>query len=903
MHMNSTPCTGKTAIANGKHQRSPISWSLWLKYHRAWIALVAILVATTSGQTVGASEAAGLAGRLPPPKVALPLLPADGSGIYRLSLDPMVGTIPLTVMLDVREGKVVGAVAMPVHQVSIPWPVDASNLLVRNGQITGSMNVQVMVPYNTHMERVQRGWKGADYKLQPAASATIAITASVEGAVGSGTWTAQWSVKNLPSHYSGAPKGQVSVLREAARPLPAAFDIDLFCYAGLADLTPKPGVWLRATMKDGQATAVRAFVSPRDGMPGKLLTIKQSQFHIRDGKLVGRVEANVPDMEDKPFVLEFDGQSVGGQLVGSVTFVQGDVRVATSWLGLLFDVAAWRLSMMEFPKDTWTWEHDVPADPALTAQAQAEALRPVMPGEPGKTGFWNWRSMMHRSGNQVSVIYPPSFDVQETAGAARYRYTVTGARHATVGVRAEFTDEKPWRSLAPVWKDLKPGLYRLTVTPLDAAGKDLPGKMRVGIQDKKTAQPSAKELDFINISKRPSFSGPYVKPRGSWAEIALMTSRWHRDMPGMPDARGQQHSTALGNGGGESFFAWYGAKHLWSNLANRALTSDPIERQLSEQLLAFYAEEMEIHQRFYKPAGMFWGYKGYTPLSRWAAEAVIDAYLQTGDERWKKIAMNYGKALVSLQKENGAFGHIVNESNNRDKATVFNGPVGFFCDFPAGNPEFGASELLYTLGRLRRDLKTEEFIEAEKKALGWMRDRAVRERFFPIYVHHSMSQGYPVWQHSMSALFFVRYLLECAPAESRDVKLAEEVARWAEDFGVDWTRALAGPQKGTITPLIRAGDRMGSEPGAVNLLAAIAFKQLARATGDKLWAAKGDALANAVSQAVCPNTGYLSLGLAPAVNDSFEYQFANSAYLCHTSCHGWAIQLLREYAAANAQDD
>ena len=861
-------------------------------YHRAWFALVAILVATASGQSVGASEVAGLAGRLPPPKVALPLLPADGSGIYRLNLDPMLGHVPLTAMLDVREGKVVGAVAMPVHQFSVPWPVDASNLSVRNGQITGSMKVQVMVPYNTDTERVRRGLKGADYKLQPTASATIAITASVEGAVGSGTYTAQWSVKTLPSVYSPVPtlKGQVSVLREAARPLPSTFEIDLYCYAGLADLTSYPGVWLRATMKDGQATAVRAFVIPQNQRYGKLLTIKQSQFHIRDGKLVGRVEANVPDMEDKPFVLEFDGQSVGGQLVGSVTFVQGDVRVATSWLGLLYDVAAWRLPM-DFPKDAWTWEHDVPADPALTAQAQAEALLPVMPGEPGKTAFWTWRTIVRWP--VLSVIYPPSFDVQETAGAARYRYTVTGTKDATAGVRAEFTDEKPWRSLAPVWKDLKPGLYQLTVTPLDAAGKDLPGKMRMGIQDKKTAQPSARELDSIAISKRPSFSGPYVKPRGSWAEIALMTSRWHRDTPGMPDARGQQHSMAMGNGG-ESFFGWYGAKHLWSNLANRALTSDPIERQLSERLLAFNAEEMEIHQRVFKPAGIFFSYRGYTPMSRWSAEAVIDAYLQTGDERWKKIAMKYGKALVSLQKENGAFWSISGHGH---------GPAGFFADFPAGNPEFGASELLYTLGRLRRDLKTEEFIEAEKKALGWMRDRAVRERFFPIYVPHSMSQGYPVWQHSMSALFFVRYLLECAPAESRDVKLAEEVARWAEDFGVDWTRALAGPQKGTITPLIRAGDRMGCEPAAVNLLAAIAFKQLARATGDKLWAAKGDALANAVSQTVSPNTGYLSLSLNPAANDPFDLQFDHGAYACQTACHGWTIQLLREYAAANAQDD
>ena len=48
---------------------------------------------------------------------------------------------------------------------------------------------------------------------------------------------------------------------------------------------------------------------------------------------------------------------------------------------------------------------------------------------------------------------------------------------------------------------------------------------------------------------------------------------------------------------------------------------------------------------------------------------------------------------------------------------------------------------------------------------------------------------------------------------------------------------------------------------------------------------------------------YLKLGLAPAENDPFERQFDDASYLCHTSCHGWAIQLLREYAAANFHND
>jgi hypothetical protein len=56
--------------------------------------------------------------------------------------------------------------------------------------------------------------------------------------------------------------------------------------------------------------------------------------------------------------------------------------------------------------------------------------------------------------------------------------------------------------------------------------------------------------------------------------------------------------------------------------------------------------------------------------------------------------------------------------------------------------------------------------------------------------------SWPHIQHSVSALYIGRYLLGCAPPEQRDVELAEELARWAEDYRVDWTRAADGPQRG-----------------------------------------------------------------------------------------------------------
>lgn len=59
---------------------------------------------------------------LPPPKVELPPLPADGSGIWRLHLeDGYPGSrtcraTPLWVVLQVEKGKVVSGVAFPPHQ-------------------------------------------------------------------------------------------------------------------------------------------------------------------------------------------------------------------------------------------------------------------------------------------------------------------------------------------------------------------------------------------------------------------------------------------------------------------------------------------------------------------------------------------------------------------------------------------------------------------------------------------------------------------------------------------------------------------------------------------------------------------------------------------------------------------
>lgn len=115
-----------------------------------------------------------------------------------------------------------------------------------------------------------------------------------------------------------------------------------------------------------------------------------------------------------------------------------------------------------------------------------------------------------------------------------------------------------------------------------------------------------------------------------------------------------------------------------------------------------------------------------------------------------------------------------------------------------------------------------------------------------------------------------------------------------------WDRAAPGRRTGPITPRINAVDRYNNEPIAVNLLAAIVFEHLGRATGDKLWSAKAEALAIAVLQGTEPGSGRPASALIPNAENHCPIArgYGDPAHFRHWDfCNGWAAQLLREYSA------
>lgn len=851
--------------------------------------------ATTLAQQVGAT----------PARAALPALPADGSGVYRLQLDQALrGRSPLVLWIEVRPGKAMQGVGLAVNDREVAWPADVSKLSLTDGVFRGEVSVAVIPRPSMHDERVHRKIAIADYKLEPVNEARFRLEVATDGRGGSGSYQATWSTRNLIDSQHAPKSGAVTVLRQALVTLPQRYEIDCEMSTALAELSSDPGLWIRAAMQGESATDLRVYAKAGRSVAGQPVSVIEPHITLREGELTGRFTGTLPFKEKQTFEVSFSGTCVGRTIHGQVTLRQDGKPVATTpWLGFLRDTA--HRTPMDYPVDGWTWQHDLPPDEALATKAEQEALIPVLPGEPGKVAFGTWRSVCRGTAwnRTVPTIHPPGFDIEPTAGAVSYRYDLVGGRDPVKHVKTSFTSEVPWQTLAPVWKDLPPGIYCLTVVPLAADGTDLPGPMRLRVLSPESklhgqridfSQPIPKapwvsvDAQTIWITKKAPFAGPYFKPRWDYSQSALDIARWQCEPVGKLQNRGQ-NSAGWFAAGGEGSFGWDSAVYLWSVLGTRNLTTDPAERDQAEAMLAFLATEMELHQT---KAGspVFYAYKGMTPLSRWGAEAALDAFLQTGDERWRGIVLRYARALVKIQNEDGSF---QSWTGRQQYTPVMN-------KWPEGHPAFSPSELLYCLGRIRRDLGTDEFLPAEQKALDYMRTVAVPERNFPCYVHHSHSPGYPIWQHPISALSFARYLLELAPAQDRDVKLAEDLARWSEDYKVQWDRAPEGPQVGQVRPCIPSGDRFNSSPIAGNVLAAIVFEQLARETGNKLWHAKAEALAAAISQAQDPASHYpnpeLSTGKAGHNTYLANLGENKNFYMGMVGSWGWAVQLLREYA-------
>lgn len=92
---------------------------------------------------------------------------------------------------------------------------------------------------------------------------------------------------------------------------------------------------------------------------------------------------------------------------------------------------------------------------AVASELALEILKPIRPGIPGETPFWNEYARR--------FIYVPSFNLPVVANASKYLFTATSFDET----KYSFIGENPWSDISPIWSEIPVGFVNLEVIGLD----------------------------------------------------------------------------------------------------------------------------------------------------------------------------------------------------------------------------------------------------------------------------------------------------------------------------------------------------------------------------------------------------------------------------------------------------
>jgi hypothetical protein len=800
---------------------------------------------------------------------------AETDGIWRLTVGGVVpgsrSMLPMEVHLAVAGGAITQAICIAPSAHDLWARPEVVGLVVDDGGVRGTL----AVAWPTQAAVAGAG----PLPIGPAWTVQLAVTGMA------GTVSGQHPT---PADAKGKAKakpiaGTVEVRRDPARVPGASTQVEWFAPDLLLADKDEGGLVIRAHLDHGRSVALAAVNARHAGGDALALTITGSATLVDGG---WSIDAAVHS-GGKTWQVQGAGSAVGDHLVGTVSTSGAAVRHASCQGRWRSD--GWALPLGG-PTGAWTVPSLVPADPALVAAAQADSLQPVLPGLPGQRAFWTWRHLAPKPGNmterEVACIHPPSFDLRPVEGAVAYRYTITPDKAQAPIV---FTQEQPWQPIVGGWSQLPIGPQcRLRVEALDAHGAVLPTAVTMGIIDKDSGEPTTIPVGTIALRRRPAFNGPYRAPASGWEQAALDAGRWafEDDKSGLMKGTG-----CFGDpfrAGGEQAAAWAVAGQLWAALAVQALSTDAAEKTIAAGEVDRHRTHLAVCQDAASgiiPDGLFYLYKGYVTLGHLPAQALVDAWNDTQDPRFRAMAARCAAGIAAMQLPNGTW---ANADSKGGSAQVIAGV------WPWKKARyFSASHFLYALGRMRTDCGIESARAAEAAALRHVRTVQVAEMYWPPIAHHSMTFGYPIFQHAESALYASRYLLECADPADRDLALAEHLARWAEDHDAVWRRSETTADQAAVFPRINAGDRFNNRSLNMSMLFAIVALELHQATGSALWLAKADAMAGAALASRDPVSGWIGQNMEARGH-------ANDSHHADNFNQGHFAQLARDFARRRA---
>jgi hypothetical protein len=814
--------------------------------------------------------------------------------------------LPLRIAVTLKDGKPASAVAF-AHQFNTAWhTVDVSRLACAGSRFSGTIGVglrwddiQRSVKDSAADERFRRQYN-LPWKDGSVQQFTLEIPIT-EGPAGNATGKAAWTADVLNARDKGrevSARAWPQSPLDAKKPIYLEFTLGSWappglrtkqehCRYGIMDAMPEGAcLLLRCTIRDGKAGDWIVFQAPeRYAMhtADLIWTVREAAVTL-DGNtlrgsltLVANVDRIVGDQRSKTTIGEMCGKNskfmplpkepvqlrVTASLIGRTLSGQAEVSLgAQTHRSDVYGQTRPYPFAVHADRAPREWKYTRQADAKLVEAARKEASIPIRPGEPGKRDFWTEYAIMGgcdfrgvKDGKRMvqtgpilrtyeefrqsrfkrewplSCIAAPSFNLPEVSGAARYRFSLVpeGAREALT-----FEADKPWRPLAPVWDRVPPGQVKLRVVGLDAGGKEIG---------------AAAQLAF---AKRPSFDGPYFDAPRTLREAALMHARWMRDNPRNGLGRGIYYEPVGGaRGDGQLWFITYSG--AWGGLIVHALATDPIERADALDAAAMVAGDLWLRsfsQNFLPDTYKGWVFDQWVYGTTW-----LDLYRITGEQKYADAVKLQVERIARHQLPSGTWMNVEPSGSGEPpkpdpKTGLYVHQIGPWPTNPdTGNPcEFDPASILYFLGRVRQELKTDDFRSVEDKTWKWLQDNSIARfdwrKQGPMESSHTNLPWPTVADY---ALHCFEYLALDLPGREPDLTLMVDLLRWCEDRAVDWRRVSGG------NAVFPQADGCND----VTLRLALAYARLAERTKDPLHRAKAEALAHAALIAQNPASGQI----------------------------------------------
>jgi hypothetical protein len=382
-------------------------------------------------------------------------------------------------------------------------------------------------------------------------------------------------------------------------------------------------------------------------------------------------------------------------------------------------------------------------------------LLPIHPGLPGDRPFWNSHTRR--------FIAPPAFECDPVSGASTYLLTATSSADS---IPRSFSAPVPWADLSPIWRQLPVGNIHLSVR---------------AVKDHDTLL--LRERDFI---KSPPYNGPYGSPAYDCRESVrrCLADLYHQE-------KVQQW---LSTGKPDPYYPKYiyPAKTIGGVImgmgAYADMAVDPQERK-NALLIAETAARFLISLSSPKGASLaFWPPTFWSGVDRdihpvfegetmalepsETALAYLDLYRRTRNDLYLSVAKGIGETYAKLQLPSGTWYQRADVLTGGPKEQNLLVPVSIIILFDELIADYGMVEL--------RTARARAFTWCMSHPMQTYNWEAQFEDTRPRDLYRNLSHREPV--------LFATLLFKTSKGDQKQIQLAEELLRFAEDSFVIWEK-------------------------------------------------------------------------------------------------------------------